>query len=109
MSSAQESLERIHGDFVGPLLIEASGSYQAVKYVLTFVDDYSHYTFIYFLSRKDEAFAMFKVFKALMERKFNKKLKTLHTDRGREFISLEIKTFLDKVGIQHEKMAPYSP
>ena len=32
------------------------------KYFITFIDDYSRYTYIYLLKHKDEAFHAFKVY-----------------------------------------------
>ena len=36
-------------------------------YYVSFIDDYSHKTWIYFLKSKDEVFNKFKEFKALIE------------------------------------------
>ena len=99
----------MHSDLIGPLSPDALGSYEGAKYVLTFIDDFSRFTFVHFLTKKSEAYSTFKGFKALMEKKLKQKVKTLHTDRGREFVSLEMKTFLDEEGIVHKKTAPYSP
>src|SRR5208282_6027102 len=109
MSRAQEALGRIHSDLGGPLSPEASGSYHGAKYVLTFIDDHSCFAFVHFLSKKDEVFMTFKGFKAHLEKKLSRKIKILHTDRGGEYISLEMKDFLDEEGIVHEKITLYSP
>src|SRR5208337_4054626 len=60
MLRMQEALRRIHSDLIGPLSPEASGSYQGAKYVLPFIDDYSRFAFVHFLSKKDEVFMTFK-------------------------------------------------
>src|SRR5208282_1348396 len=103
MSRAQEALGRIHSDLVGPLSPEASGSYQGAKYVLTFIDDHSRFAFVHFLSKKDEVFMTFKGFKAHLEKKLGRKIKILHTDRGGEYISLEMKEILygEKPSLEH--------
>ena len=67
------------------------------------------FAFVHFLTKKNEAFSTFKGFKALIENKLERRIKTLHTDRGGEFISLEMKAFLEEEGIVYEKTAPYSP
>src|SRR5208337_3778013 len=109
MSHAQEALGRIHSDLIGPLLPEATGSYHGTKYVLTFIDNHSHFTFVHFLSKKDEVFTIFKGFKAHLEKKLSWKIKILHMDSGGEYISLEMKDFLDEEGIVYEKTTLYSP
>ena len=52
---------------------------------------------------------MFKRFKAFTERKLERKVKTLHTDRGGEYISSTMQTFLEEEGIVHKKTTLYSP
>src|SRR5208282_5632299 len=99
----------MYSDVVGPLSPEALGSYDGAKYVLTFIDNFSCFTFIYFLIWKNEVFVTFKRFKTFIEIKIECKIKTLHSDRGGEFISLEMKAFLKEEGIVHEKTAPYIP
>src|SRR5208282_2822594 len=98
----------MYSDVVGPLSPEALGSYDGAKYVLTFIDDFSCFTFIYFLTLKNEVFVTFKRFKTFIETKIECKIKTLHSDRGGEFISLEMKAFLEEEGIVHEKTVLYT-
>src|SRR5271169_3692134 len=98
----------MYSDIVGPLSPEALGFYNGAKYVLTFIDDFSHFAFIYFLAWKNEVFVIFKRFKIFIETKIECKIKTLHSDRGGEFISLEMKAFLEEEGIVHEKTALYT-
>jgi hypothetical protein len=38
------------------------------RYVLTFIDDFSRYTWVYFLKNKDHVFEKFKEFRALVEK-----------------------------------------
>ena len=44
-------------------------------------------TWIYFLQEKNEAFSIFKSFKALVEKESGRDIKILRTDRGDEFNS----------------------
>jgi len=53
--------------------------------MLTFVDDFSRKVWVHFLQHKNEAFPMFKKFKALVENQTGRKIKTLRTDNGLEF------------------------
>ncbi|GKD20973.1 retrovirus-related pol polyprotein from transposon TNT 1-94 [Tanacetum coccineum] len=50
--STHSKLESIHMDFCGPMRVE---SINGKKYILVIVDDYSRYTWVYFLRTKDEA------------------------------------------------------
>ena len=55
------------------------------RYVITFIDDSSNYTFIYLLENKSDAFDMFKVFITEIINPFNKRIKRLHSDRGTKY------------------------
>lgn len=99
-------LEVVHADVCGPMEHVSIGS---SRYFLLFVDDYSRMAFVYFLRAKNEVFKYFKEFKALVERQTGQKLKTLRTDNGGEFCSSEMKSFLLKAGIAHQKTNPYTP
>ena len=72
-------LELIHSD-----LCEFDGTLtrNSKRYVITFIDDSSDYTFIYLLKDKSDAFDMFKVYVTEIENQFNKRIKRLRSDRG---------------------------
>ena len=78
-------------------------------YYVSFIDDYSCKTWIYFLKSKYEVFERFKEFKALVENLFEKKIKTLRSDNGGEFTSSEVKDFCKEVGIKRELTTHYNP
>ena len=64
---------------------------------------------MHFLTKKDKVFTAFKEFKAQLENKLEHKIKVLHTDRGGEYMSRKMETFLKEEGIIYKKTAPYSP
>jgi len=80
-----------------------------VVYFLTFIDDFTLKTWVYFLKYKSENFGKFQEFKAMVENESNKKIKALRTDNGREFIKKKFNAYLSKHGIQHQKTVPYTP
>jgi hypothetical protein len=51
-------------------------------YHVSFIDDFSRNTWIYFLRNKSEDFDRFKYFKALIENQTKKRIKVLRTDNG---------------------------
>jgi hypothetical protein len=67
-------LDLIHNDLVGPF---PHPSISKVKFVFIFVDDFSHFTWIYFLRKKYEVFQHLKDLKALVETHSRKKIKVL--------------------------------
>ena len=73
-SRAKRVLDIVHSDVCGPM---PSNSLRGYVYYVSFIDDYSRKTWIYFLKEKNEVFGKFKEFKALIENLKEKKIKTL--------------------------------
>ena len=63
----------------------SSISLSGYVYYVSFIDDFSRNTWIYFLKSKGEVFSKFKEFKSLIENHTEKKIKTFHSDNGGEF------------------------
>ena len=82
-SKAKAILDIVHSDVCGPMSTTSLSGY---VYYVSFLDDYSRKTWIYFLKGKDEVFE-FKEFKARVESLSEKKIKTLRFDNGGEFTS----------------------
>jgi transposase InsO family protein len=78
-------------------------------YYVSFIDDFSRNTWIYFLKKKYEVFDKFKEFKALVENQTEKIIKVLRTDNGGEFCGNEFEEFCKKCGIARQKTTPYTP
>jgi transposase InsO family protein len=90
----------------GPVSVPSLG--KSVYYV-SFIDDFSRNTWIYFLRNKYEVFDRFKEFKALVENQTEKMIKVLRTDNGRDFCGNEFEEFCKKCGIARQKTTPYTP
>ena len=80
------TLDLVHSDVSRPIL---TTSMNGSKYFLTFIDDCSRYCWIYFLKKKYEVFETFKIFKSLAENTLGKKIKSLISDNGGEYIKRE--------------------
>ena len=89
----------------GPM---STNSLSRYVYYVSFIDDYSRNTWIYFLKRKDEVFEKFKEFKALVKNLSEKNIKILISDNGGEFTSIEFKDFCKEDGIKRELTTPYN-
>jgi hypothetical protein len=66
---AEQILQLVHSDICGPINPTSNGN---KRYFITFIDDYSRKTWVYFLQDKSEAFIIFKSFKARVEKEFGK-------------------------------------
>ena len=96
----------IHSDVWGITPVISHANY---KYFVTFIDDYSKYTWIYFLRSKSEVCSVFKKFVAYIETQFSSKIKVLRSDSGGEYMSHEFHDFLQQKGIVSERSCPYTP
>jgi hypothetical protein len=79
---AEGILQLVHNDVFGAVSIPSLG--KSVYYV-SFIDEFSRNTWIYFLGKKSEFFDRFKEFKDLVENQTKKRIKVLRTDNGGEF------------------------
>ena len=68
-------LEIIHSNVCG---LMSSNSLSEYVYYVSFIDDYSRKTWIYFMKNKDEFFSKFKEFKSLIENHTEKKIRPFH-------------------------------
>jgi transposase InsO family protein len=89
------------------LLLAPSAS--GLQYYVTFIDDYSRRTWIFFMKTKDEVFSRFREFKALVENQTGKKSKVLRSDNGGEYTPNEFKNFCKEARIKMELTMPFNP
>ena len=76
---ASSLLELVHKDITSPF---PHLSMNKSRYVLTFIDDFLRYTWVYFQKHKDGVFVCLQDFKALAEKQFGKGINIFHTDNG---------------------------
>ena len=101
-----EILELIHSDVCGPIKQASVGR---TRYFATFIDDTSRLVHVYILKTKDEVKNAFLKFKALVERQTGKKIKTLRTDNGLEYLEKEFTNELENCGIRREFTTSHTP
>jgi hypothetical protein len=78
-------------------------------YYVSFIDDFSRNTWIYFLRKKFEVFDRFKEFKALVENQIEKRIKALRMDNGGDLYGNEFGELCKKCSIEIQKTTPYTP
>lgn len=98
-------LDLIHMDLCGPLEETRGGN----KYIATFKDDYSSYSWIQLTSSKQNLADVIKKQFALLETETGRKIKAVKTDNGREYISTALEDYLQEKGIKHNISMPYTP
>ena len=105
-SRATEVLELLHTDVIGPMQTPSIGG---AKYIVTFIDDMSRFVWVRFITHKWEVLKKFTALVQQLETATGKKLKTLRSDCGGEYVSREFEEFLEEKGILHQKSVPYCP
>ncbi|GJU64788.1 retrovirus-related pol polyprotein from transposon TNT 1-94 [Tanacetum coccineum] len=101
-----EVLELVHSD-ICELNIQLTRG--GNRYFITFIDDYSRYTYVYLLKSKDQAFKTFKIYKAEVENQRGKQIQILRSDRGGEYFSTKFSSYCESQGLIHQRTAPYTP
>jgi hypothetical protein len=107
--STKEPLELLHMDLMGPMQTESLGG---KRYIFVCVDDFSRFTWTYFLREKSETFDKFKMLCTKLQNEMNsniKSIKRIRSDHGREFENASFETYCDSIGISHEFSAPRTP
>lgn len=105
-SRASQCFDIIHSDVWGIAPVVSHAHY---KYFFTFIDDFSRFTWVYFLRAKTEVFLVFQRFLALLETQFSASIKILQSDSGGEYMSNEFQTFLQSKGIISQRSCPSTP
>ncbi|GJT59168.1 retrovirus-related pol polyprotein from transposon TNT 1-94 [Tanacetum coccineum] len=79
------------------------------KYIIVIVDDYSRYTWVYFLLTKDEAPDMIINFINQVQRNLKAQILNIQTDNGTEFKNEKLQSFYAKLGIVHHTLTARTP
>jgi transposase InsO family protein len=99
-------LKMLHIDLFGHIVCICIGSN---KYGLVIIDDYSHFTWVFFLQDKGETQELLKKFLKRVQNEFDAKVKRIRSDNGTEIKNTQVEDYLDEEGIKHEFLAPYTP
>jgi histone deacetylase 1/2 len=95
-------LEHIFSDVWGP----APLSMGKHSYYVSFIDDFSKFTWIYLLKKCSHVYQAFLNFQQYVERKFDRKIITMQTDWEGKYENLN--GFFQKVGITHHVSSPHA-
>jgi transposase InsO family protein len=93
-------------DNVGPCRVRSMGD---KWYVLVIVDDYSHYSWIFFLESKDQVFEHFRLLALRLNNEHPNCLKAIRSDNETEFRNASFDGFCFEHGIEQQFSAPRVP
>uniref|UniRef100_A0A2N9JB62 Integrase catalytic domain-containing protein n=1 Tax=Fagus sylvatica TaxID=28930 RepID=A0A2N9JB62_FAGSY len=103
---AKEPLELVHSDVFGPVKQPSIGG---MRYMVTFIDDFSRYVWVFFMKEKSDTFSKFKEFRESAEGEVGKKIGCLRTDNGGEYSSSEFSQYLRECRIRHQYTCANTP
>jgi transposase InsO family protein len=96
----------LHMDIVGLSRVHSMGG---KWYVLVIVDDYSRYSWIFFLESNDQVFEHFWLLALRLNNEHPNCLKVIHTDNETEFRNASFDEFFLEHGIDQQFFAPRVP
>jgi transposase InsO family protein len=86
----------LHIGTIGPSRVRSLGG---KLYVLVIIDDYSHYSWVFFLESKDEVFEHFQSLALTLNNEHPNFLKAIRSDNGTEFRNASFDEFCLEHGI----------
>jgi hypothetical protein len=104
--TTERPLELLHMDLFVPI---AYISISRSEYCLVIVDDYSRFTWLFFLQEKSQTQETLKKFFRRAQNEFGLRIKNIRSDNGTEFKNSQIEGFLEEEGIKHVFSSPYTP
>jgi transposase InsO family protein len=96
----------LHMDNIDPSRVRSMGG---KWYVLIIVDDYSRYSWIFFLESKDDVFERFQSLALRLNNEHLNCLKSMRIDNGTEFRNASFDQFCLEHGVDPQFLAPHVP
>nr|GEV42247.1 putative ribonuclease H-like domain-containing protein [Tanacetum cinerariifolium] len=106
VSSIDQTLYRLHMDLFGPTFVK---SLNKKSYCLVVTDDYSRFTWVFFLATEDETSPILKTFITGLENQLSLKVKVIRSDNGTEFKNHDLNQFYRMKGLKREFSVPKTP
>ncbi|GJW48578.1 putative ribonuclease H-like domain-containing protein [Tanacetum coccineum] len=99
-------LHLLHMDLFGPTFVK---SLMKKMYCLVVIDDFSRFTWVFFLATKDETSGILKSFITGIENLVDHKVKVIRCDNGTEFKNKEMNQFCEMKGILRQFSVARTP
>ncbi|GJU52136.1 putative ribonuclease H-like domain-containing protein [Tanacetum coccineum] len=104
--TTKKPLELLHMDLFGHVSVE---SINKKKYCLVVTDDFSRFSWVFFLATKDETNEILYKFIIGLENQLNHKVKIIRCDHGTKFKNNAMNEFCAKKGIKREFSVARTP
>jgi transposase InsO family protein len=104
--TTKRPLELLHMDLFGSITYISNDE---SKYCLVIVDDYSRFTWVFFLQKNSQIQGTLKRFLRRAQNEFVSRIKNIRSDNGTESKNSQIEGFLEEEDIKHEFSSHYTP
>ncbi|KAK1424407.1 hypothetical protein QVD17_19736 [Tagetes erecta] len=105
-NSISKPLQMLHMDLFGPTNVQSIGR---KSYCFVIIDDFTRFSWVYFLHAKSETAELLKEFIIKVENQLECKVKILRSDNGTEFKNANVDLFCAEKGIARQFSAPRTP
>ncbi|GJZ60433.1 putative ribonuclease H-like domain-containing protein [Tanacetum coccineum] len=106
VNSISKSLHMLHMDLFGPTNVK---SLMKKSYCLVVTDDFSRFSWVFFLATKDETSGILNTFITEIENQLDHKVKVIRSDNGTEFKNSIMNQFCEIKGIKREFSVAKTP
>ncbi|GJR42984.1 putative ribonuclease H-like domain-containing protein [Tanacetum coccineum] len=106
VNSINKPLHMLHMDLFGPTNVK---SLMKKSYCLVVTDDFSRFSWVFFLATKDETSGILKTFITEIENQLDHKVKVIRCDNGTEFKNSVMNQFCEMKGIKREFSVARTP
>nr|GEX02002.1 retrovirus-related Pol polyprotein from transposon TNT 1-94 [Tanacetum cinerariifolium] len=106
VSSIDQPLFRLHMDLFGPTFVK---SLSKKSYCLVITDNYSRFSWVFFLASKDETTPVLKTCIIGLENLLSLKVKVIRCDNETDFKNSDLNQFCGLKGIKREFSVPRTP
>ena len=103
-SSTLLPFDIIHSDLWTSPILSSSGH----RYYIVLLDDFSNYLWTFPISKKSDVFSIFTTFQAFIQTQFERPVKNIQCDNGKEFDNGPFRDYCAKNGMSFRFSCPYT-
>jgi len=96
----------VHSDIWGPSRVKSNLRFQ---YFVTFIDDFSRFTWLFLMKNRSELFSIFQTFFNEIKNQFGVSIRILRSDNAREYLFNSFNTFMESHDIHDQTSCAYIP